>query len=309
VSGAQLSSAPLLAAVATAGAVVVLLPGRPRGLRARIRAASGTGGTAADVGPGRLALWLGASVLAAGALAVGAAVGGRTGAGSPAALVDALRERLVTSGVLGALPAVSVATATAVRSRRRTRRLADRVRQRRAVLDGVLVLAGELRAGTPALAALSAAAEAAPVLAQAAGAGLLGGDVAEALRGAGRAVGAGSLSWLAAAWTVSGEMGAALADTVDELVEILRVEDRSREEVESALASTRATARLLCVLPLAGLGLGGSIGAHPWHTLTGTTWGPAVAVVAVLLAGAGLEWVERLAASAEEPGASAGAGR
>jgi hypothetical protein len=175
VSGAQLSSAPLLAAVATAGAVVVLLPGRPRGLRARIRAASGTGGTAADVGPGRLALWLGASVLAAGALAVGAAVGGRTGAGSPAALVDALRERLVTSGVLGALPAVSVATATAVRSRRRTRRLADRVRQRRAVLDGVLVLAGELRAGTPALAALSAAAEAAPVLAQAGGGGGGGG--------------------------------------------------------------------------------------------------------------------------------------
>lgn len=311
-SAAPVLSGALLAALASGGVAATVLPARPRALRVRLRSASGrdrgsagpaTAAGGEQVNARRARLLIGGAVLLVGSLALLAVTGG-TGPTALSAAVVAVRGELVRHGVPGAGPAVLLAAGIAVRSRRRTRRLADRVHRRRAVIDGVLLLAAELRAGTPALTALRAVAQSVPVFAEAAGAGLLGGDVAEALRRAGRAAGAGGLGWLAAAWTVSAEMGAALADTVEELVEILRAEDLAREETESALAATRATARLLCALPLAGLGLGGSVGAHPWHTLTATTWGPAVSVVAVLLAGTGLEWVEHLAASAEEPGVS-----
>lgn len=318
---------PVLAAAALAGALVCLLPARPRGQRARLEsaAAGGRSGTT-DTRGGLSRPKPGASLralipsLIVGAVLVGGCLalllvlpgGTRLGAGldryGPAALLSAVAARLVQLGLPGAAPAAVLAIVVATRARRRTRRAKARIRVRRAVIDGVLVLASELRAGTPALPALQAAAVAVPQLGPPAGVALLGGDVADAFRTAGRAPGAGGLCWLAAAWTVSAEMGAALADTVEELVEILRAEDRAREETESALAATRATARLLCLLPLAGLGLGAGVGAHPWSRLTQTSWGPALLAVATLLAGAGLEWVERLAASAEEPGVTGGSG-
>lgn len=314
--------APAIAGAAAAAAVVGLFPGQPRAARARLhatgiagfnRAANVRRTAAPGTGSARLRLLVAAAVVLGGYLAallllpsglLGPVPPEGAGRLSPAVLLSSVAARLVGLGVPGAAPAAVLAAAVAVRARRRTRRSMVAVHRRRAVIDGVLVLASELRAGTPALAALQAAARSAPVLGRPAAVGLLGGPVAESLRTAGREPGAGGLSWLAAAWTVSAEMGAALAETVEELVEILRAEDLAREETESALASTRATARLLCVLPLAGLGLGTAIGGHPWRVLTGTAWGPALAVVAVLLVAAGLEWVERLATSAADPGVS-----
>lgn len=319
-AGAPVPLAPAVAGAAVAGLVAFLLSGRPRAAHLRLQAAGSRGGgrPGESGGPGTersgVARATTGRVCAAVAGCLGGYLGvllllsegplGQGGPGqlSPARLASAVAARLVGLGVPGAAPAAALAVAVAVRARRRTRRSVAQVRRRRAVIDGVLVLAAELRAGTPALPALQAAAQSASVLGPPAAVAALGGDVAASLRAVGRQQGSSGLSWLAAAWTVSAEMGAALAETVEELVEILRAEDLAREETESALASTRATARLLCALPLAGLGLGSAIGGHPWRVLTGTPWGPALAVVAVLLAAAGLEWVERLAASAADPG-------
>ena len=53
------------------------------------------------------------------------------------------------------------------------------------------------------------------------------------------------------------------------------------------------------MLPLLGLGLGASIGAHPLEFLVGTSWGLVCLFGGAGLALLGLWWVERLAAAAE----------
>ncbi len=245
------------------------------------------------------------ALLAAAAVVALADLSGRgpgSVAESPIAWAAGVAAALIAHGLLGVLPATGVASVFAVRARRRTSGARAVAGRRRSVAEGVQVLAAELRAGTPALEALRSASTVSPELVPVAGAGLLGGDVAGGLRRAGERPGSSGLRYVAAAWTVSAEMGSALADTMDQLVDLLRSEDLARDETASTLAAPRATARLLCVLPLGGLAMGASLGAHPWQTLTGTSWGPALTVVSVLLAGAGLEWVELLAARAEDPG-------
>ncbi len=343
-SGTSGGVAVLAAAAAGAGAVALLFPARSRAVHDRLGSTRGpaTGAHPADLlratdaadpvrrwfrdrdrvrprvagaRPGR-AVPVGTVLVAVTVAAVvavalvawhgSAAPADRLGVSTPAALLVAVLGAVVSPGVVGILPAAGVATAFALRARHRSRVAGAAVRTRRAVGEAVQVLASELRAGTPALEALRSASEVSPDLVAVAGTGLLGGDVAAALRRAGRRPGTGGLRYVAAAWTVSAEMGSALADTMDQLVELLRAEDLARDETASTLAAPRATARLLCVLPLAGLGLGASLGAQPWQTLTGTSWGPALTLVSVLLAGAGLEWVEHLAAAAEEPGGRSG---
>jgi len=259
----------------------------------------------AAAGAGAAAVGAVLVLLAAVAVATLADLSGRgpgSVAGSPVVWAAGVAATLSAHGILGVVPPTGLASVFAVRARRRTSRARAAAGRRRSVAQGVQVLASELRAGTPALEALRSASTVSPELVPVAGAGLLGGDVADGLRRAGERPGSSGLRYVAAAWTVSAEMGSALADTMDQLVDLLRSEDLARDETASTLAAPRATARLLCVLPLGGLAMGASLGAHPWQTLTDTSWGPALTVLSVLLAGAGLEWVELLAARAEDPG-------
>jgi tight adherence protein B len=160
-------------------------------------------------------------------------------------------------------------------------------------------LAAEVRAGLPAWTAVARACSETAELAAVASAARLGGDVADALHRCGGLPGAEGLRAVGAAWQVAGSTGTGLAAVLDRIAAGLRSDDEARAEVRSALAPPRATARLLAVLPVFGIGLGWSIGADPVRFLLGTPWGLGCLSCGVVLALAGLWWVERLASAVE----------
>ncbi|WP_222594375.1 type II secretion system F family protein [Actinotalea fermentans] len=86
-------------------------------------------------------------------------------------------------------------------------------------------------------------------------------------------------------------VGAALAD--DEAVEVQR---------RAALAGPRSTVRVLSWLPLAGVGLGWSLGADPVAVLLDGGGGTALLAGAALLTWAGRAWSGRLVAAARGAG-------
>jgi tight adherence protein B len=177
---------------------------------------------------------------------------------------------------------------------RRTRR----ERQRR-VVTLCDALSAELRGGMSMVATVRRCCQPDVELGPVVAAAELGGDLAGALRGCARRPGAEGLRAVAAAWDVAGSSGTALASVLDRVARGLRDDDDARAEVLAALGPPRATARLLALLPVFGLGLGASIGAHPLAFLVGTSWGLACLSGGVGLALTGLWWVERLAAAAE----------
>lgn len=187
------------------------------------------------------------------------------------------------------------------------RRLLERIRRRHrrqatelAVIEFCDALAAELAAGVATGRAVELAAAVNPEWRAVVVTGRLGGDVAAALRDQAGRPGAHGLNAVAAAWEVSVGSGAALADVLDKTAAALRDEQEARVEVAAALAVPRATARMLAVLPLFGLGLGMSMGADPLGFLLGSTFGLAVLMCGLLLALIGVVWVERLADGAEQ---------
>jgi tight adherence protein B len=101
---------------------------------------------------------------------------------------------------------------------------------------------------------------------------------------------------LGAAWRLSEQTGAPLADVLDRLTAGLRQELEVEAEVEASLAAPRATARLLAGLPLVGVALGELIGARPVAVLLGTPLGRGCALGGLLLAAAGQVWTRALVA-------------
>jgi tight adherence protein B len=104
---------------------------------------------------------------------------------------------------------------------------------------------------------------------------------------------------LGAGWRVAEQSGAALAAVAERIADALRGEEQVRRQVVAGLAGTRATGRLLAGLPVLGLGLGYAVGAHPIGFLTGTLVGWLCLSVGLVLAAAGMAWIERLADSCE----------
>lgn len=188
-------------------------------------------------------------------------------------------------------------------ARSRAKRVAD---TRAAVATLCATLAVELRAGRTPLEALTRAGDEAPagpaatVLAGPVAAARSHGDLVGALLSAAEIEGAAALRRLAACWRVSESSGAGLALAVDRVADGLRAEETQRREVAAELAAPRATARLLAVLPLAGLLLGAGIGAHPLAVLLHTPYGLACLVLGAALDVAGLAWTARIARSAEQ---------
>jgi tight adherence protein B len=111
--------------------------------------------------------------------------------------------------------------------------------------------------------------------------------------------GADGLRALAAGWRVASSTGAGLADVVERVATGLRADEDARAEVTASLGPPRATAKMLAVLPVFGLALGSSMGADPVAFLLDTGFGLACLLLGLLLAGAGVLWVEKLAAAAE----------
>lgn len=237
--------------------------------------------------PAGQAEWLlavGAAGLVAAALAPGSAVvrlrgptngGGEDGAGRSALRIRRLRVRIALA-----------------RGREPDRR-------RRAVAELCAVLAAELRAGrSPGDAMVTAVDELDPEsgreLAPLSEAARGGQDLVTPLRALAGAHGARGLDHLAACWRVAADTGAGLADVVDRLSVSLASEEALRRELGAQLAGPRATAVLLSVLPVLGLGMATALGGSPLAFLFTTPAGLLCLAAGLALDAAGLFWTHRM---------------
>ncbi|MFD0805898.1 type II secretion system F family protein [Nocardioides caeni] len=192
--------------------------------------------------------------------------------------------------------AVVVGAARLARGRREAREAGDR---RARVVELCAGLQAELSAGLTPAAALGRAAEEWPLVAGVARVAEAGGDVPTALRALARTPGAESLCFVAAAWQVAHRTGHGLATALARVADDLRSAERTRRVVVGELASARATARLLAVLPALALAMGSGAGADPLGFLVGQPAGIACLAGGLLLTGLGLAWIDALARGVE----------
>ena len=226
------------------------------------------------------------------------------GVATPAVLALAAVLTVAPGSVVPALILLAAGAGAGRLRATRAEAAARRLERSRAV-EACAALAAELRSGRAPADALAAAAALASgpsrtALAAAAGAARLGGDAATALRPLDGTAVPEVLRSLAACWTVCAGSGSGLAAAVERLEEGLRADQAQRRAVEAELASPRATAGLLAVLPVTGLLLAAGLGADPVHILLATPLGLACLVGGLLLDAAGLWWTGRLLARACE---------
>jgi tight adherence protein B len=175
----------------------------------------------------------------------------------------------------------------------RRRRAAERMR----VVRALATLAAELEAGQPPREALRRSSGDPPAWPRALAAIRLDGDVATALEA--DAADGPVLAQLAACWRVAADSGTGLAVAVTRLAESARAAEDARVDLEGQLAGPRATARLLALLPVVGIGFGFLLGSDPLAWLLGSSLGHACLAVGVLLTVAGTWWTGRIAAGVE----------
>jgi tight adherence protein B len=192
---------------------------------------------------------------------------------------------IVTGAVLGGVRLWRV---------RRSRLLAVAVAGR--VVESCEQLAAELASGQPTGVALERCALEWPVLDPVAAAFRMGADVPAAWRAVAAVDGAADLTLVAAAWQVSTRTGQGLAAAVDRVALDLRAAAATRQVVAGELASARATARMIGLLPVAALAMGSGVGGHPWAFLFGTPVGLVALTGGLLFGWVGLAWIERIAA-------------
>lgn len=109
------------------------------------------------------------------------------------------------------------------------------------------------------------------------------------------------ISSLAAALTVCERTGAPTAGVLQSLADALRDLHDASLARRSAFAGPRSTARILLVLPLAGLGLGMLLGGDPVRLLVTTTSGNLLALLGAVLTALGWWWMRRLLRQADPP--------
>ena len=218
-----------------------------------------------------------ALVLVAGAAALG--VGG---------VSDGARGAVVVGAVLVSAATVARVLASHAAERRERRTQAD-------VAQACGVLASYVRVGQVSADALALAARDCPVLEEAAAVQAIGGDVPACLRTGAAEPGRGGLGDLARAWQVSLSTGAPLAPALEEVAAGLASDESLRSVVSAELSAPRSTGKVMAVLPLVGIGLGYLLGGRPLAWLVAAPVGWACLLGGLLLAGAGVLWIEQLA--------------
>jgi tight adherence protein B len=211
---------------------------------------------------------------------------------------------LLMLGPIAVVPSVVTLVTGLVWLRRRAaaRLRRDRQLQDRDEVQALRALAAELRSGLPPPDALRAAGSGGSSrglrrrMLAAAVADRLGGDPAQAL-GEGAEPGSAA-GGVAAAWAVCQVTGASLAAPVTRIADAAAAGLLLAREADAALASARSSARLLAILPVAGVGIGALSGTGSVRVLVATAPGQACLVVGTALELAGLAWLDRLAAAA-----------
>jgi tight adherence protein B len=197
--------------------------------------------------------------------------------------------------------AILLVAMTAARLAVQYRRRRSALRARADVAHACAVLASYLRVGQVPSAALAIAAADCSVLREGHQARALGADVVHVWRQqAGRAGHAGLLE-LARAWQVSTQTGAPMSTTLDQVAASLAADQALTRVVSSELAAARATGKVMGVLPGCGIAIGYLLGGDPARWLLAGPAGWVCLIAGVVLACAGVLWVEALArhASAE----------
>lgn len=174
--------------------------------------------------------------------------------------------------------------------------------QARDDVQALRALSAELRSGLPPAQALRAAAGNDPAdglrkrLLTAAIADKFGGDSVQAL-GSAAAPGSAAAA-LAAAWAVCQVTGASLASPVTRIADAAAAGLLLAREADAALASAKSSARLLAVLPVAGVAIGVLSGTGSLRVLFATGPGQLCLLLGTGLELAGLAWLDRLAGAA-----------
>ena len=194
--------------------------------------------------------------------------------------------------------AVLAVAATAVRLITQYRRRRSALRARADVAHACTVLASYLRVGQVPAAALAIAAADCQVLRDGHHARTVGGDAVEVWRLQARRAGHSGLLELARAWQVSIETGAPMSTTLDQVAASLAADQALTRVVNGELATARATGKVMAVLPGCGIGIGYLLGGDPARWLLSGPAGWACLLSGVLLACAGVLWIEALARQA-----------
>jgi tight adherence protein B len=117
----------------------------------------------------------------------------------------------------------------------------------------------------------------------------------------GRLRGTPTVTSLGAALAVCERTGAPAAVMLQHLAEALRDLHDAAQARRSAFAGPRSTARILLVLPLAGLGLGMLLGGDPLRLLVASASGRLLGAAGIALTVLGWWWMRRLLRSADPP--------
>ncbi|WP_114853560.1 type II secretion system F family protein [Brachybacterium sp. YJGR34] len=130
-------------------------------------------------------------------------------------------------------------------------------------------------------------------------AGAAGADPRRAATGS--LQGTAGIDALGAVLAVCERTGAPTAGMLQNLAEALRDLHDAAQARRSAFAGPRSTARILLVLPLAGIGLGALLGGDPLHLLTSSGVGRHLAIAGGALTVLGWWWMRRLVRRADPP--------
>jgi tight adherence protein B len=191
--------------------------------------------------------------------------------------------------------AALLVTMTATRLIAQYRRRKSALKVRADVAHACTVLASYLRVGQVPSAALAIAAADCEVLRDGHRVHTLGGDLVAVWRQQAGHAGHEGLLELARAWQVSVETGAPMSSTLDQVAASLSADQSLMGVVNSELAAARATSKVMAALPLCGIGIGYLLGGDPARWLLAGPAGWACLLAGVLLACAGVLWIEALA--------------
>lgn len=106
-------------------------------------------------------------------------------------------------------------------------------------------------------------------------------------------------SAIAVCWAVASQAGAPLAPALSAIADGLRDAAATERDIDVALAGPKATAKLVTLLPLAGIGFGAALGFDTIGVLLGTPVGLVSALSGVVFIMLGRRWSNRLVERAQ----------